>query len=114
VKDQRQATTFHLTLNRFAGYLLPPGTGLLIAHDEVLVVDARQAKGQFAIVNLRFPHQTGVTERSVSGDNGRASDHAIDDVMISQLANRKGDGFPVDFNRQDFVALFNETGVARC
>ena len=99
MKDLLQAAAFQLALNGFTGYLLPPGAGLFIAHDEVLVVDAGKAKSQFAIVNLRFPHQTGVTERSVSGDNRRASDHTIDDMMISQLANRKSDGFVVDFNR---------------
>ena len=53
-----------------AGDLLPPGPGLLFVHDEVLVVDAGETETKRAPADPRFPHQTGVAQRSIGDDDG--------------------------------------------
>jgi hypothetical protein len=57
-------------LDGLAGDLLPPGPRLLILHQEVLVVDARESEPQCLAVHDGLPHQPGVAERSISGDDG--------------------------------------------
>src|SRR5215213_10789888 len=76
------------TINRFATDLLPPAPSLLIAHDEVLIVNAREVEVQHAPIDCRFPHQTGVTERSISRDDGRAADRVLYDVVITHEPDR--------------------------
>ena len=112
MKDLIQATTFHRSQNCLTGNLLPPRASLVITHNEVLIINARKVKCQFLIVYLRLPHQTGVAERSVSGDDWQPSDNVIDNVMIRQLANRVCHGFAIHFYRQNFVAAFNKTCFA--
>jgi hypothetical protein len=51
-----------------AADLLPIAPGLLVAHEEVLVVDAGQMKRQPPAGYISRPHQTGVTERSIRRD----------------------------------------------
>jgi hypothetical protein len=51
VKDTFELPALQWTMNRFAADLLPPASRLLIAHDEVLVVDASEVKVQHAPVN---------------------------------------------------------------
>ena len=68
--------------DRFTSYLLPPRTSLFIFHDEILVVDAGEMKMQHASVNCCFPHQTGVTERSISGTDWVTAHRVSHDMMI--------------------------------
>ena len=50
-------------------YLLPIAPGLLIAHQEVLVINAREMKVKFASVHAAGPDQTRVAKRSISYDH---------------------------------------------
>src|ERR1017187_510520 len=59
--NQRQLAALERTRNGRARDLLPIGPSLLVAHEEVLVIDAGQMKRQPQAVNLSRPHQTGVT-----------------------------------------------------
>src|SRR5438552_19159824 len=68
--DQFQARAAQRAGDGGAGDLLPGSSGLLIAHDEILVVDAGEMKSQRSPRRLPLPHQTGVAERSISGDDG--------------------------------------------
>ena len=77
---------------------MPPRAGFVIAHDEVLIVDASQMKGQLFTVNFGFPHQTGVTERSVSRRDRLPSDNIVDNVVIGHLPHGVRDRFAVDFD----------------
>ena len=95
--------TFERTEDRFAGHLLPPGAGLFVTHDEVLIVDARQVKVKLPSVYCRFPHQTGVTERSISGDNRSAADHVLHEMMVSHEANWVSDSFSVACHSQHHI-----------
>src|SRR5205085_10127413 len=80
VVEHLQALPLQGPEDALAGNLLPPGARLLVAHDEVLVVDAREVKVQHAPVNGRLPHQTGVTERSIGGGYRDAPYRVRDDV----------------------------------
>ena len=66
----------------FSGDLLPPRAGLFIFHDEILVINAGEMKMQYASVNCCFPHQTGVTERSISGTDWGTAHRVSHDMMI--------------------------------
>jgi hypothetical protein len=68
MKNWTKPLALEWTLDRFAGDLLPPRASLLVAHDEVLIINSRQMKVKLSSVYRRLPHQTGVTERSISGD----------------------------------------------
>ena len=82
MKDTLELMALQWTMNRFATNLLPPAAGFFITHDEVLVVDACKVEVQHAPIDCRFPHQTGVTERSISGHDRRAADRVPHEVMI--------------------------------
>jgi hypothetical protein len=45
-------------------------------------------KVQYASVNSCLPHQTGVTERSISGHDRRAADSVSDEVVITHQPDR--------------------------
>src|SRR5438552_14776480 len=62
--DQFQARAAQRASDGGAGDLLPVGSSLLITHDEVLVIDAGEAKSQGPPRRLPLPHQTGVAQRS--------------------------------------------------
>src|SRR5207248_11338352 len=81
-KHRLQTLTLERAKDRFAGYLLPPRTSLFISHDEILIVDTGEMKVQYSTVNSCLPHQTGVTERSISCTNWRAPYDVGHDVMI--------------------------------
>jgi hypothetical protein len=72
-----------MDMNRFAADLLPPRPGFFITHDEVLVVDTCEVKVQYPPVNRCLPHQTGVTERSISGHDRRAADIVSNKMVIT-------------------------------
>src|SRR5262249_14980219 len=68
--DQIQGSPFERAIDGFAINLLPPRASFLVAHQEILVVDARQIKMQRSAVYGAGPHETRVTERSI-GDGDR-------------------------------------------
>ena len=67
---QAELRTFQWTCDRSPGDLLPEAARFLIAHQEVLIVDARQMEVQVASLNAAGPDQTRVAERSIGDDNG--------------------------------------------
>ena len=83
MENRAKALALQRSLDRFAGDLLPPRTCLLVAHDKVLIVNTCQMEVKLLSVYCRFPHQTGVTECSISGDDRSASNNVLDQVMIS-------------------------------
>ena len=86
-ENQRQLAALERTGNGGAADLLPIGPGLLIAHEEVLVIDAGQVKRQPQAIYLSPPHQTGVTERSIGRHDGDAVHHVIDHVVVRHAAD---------------------------
>jgi hypothetical protein len=62
---QLELLTFKRIGDRGTSHLLPIAPRLLIAHQEVLVVDARQVKVEFASVHAAGPDQTRMTECSI-------------------------------------------------
>ena len=89
--------------DRFTSYLLPPRTSLVIFHDEILVVDAGEMKMQHASVNCCFPHQTGVTERSIGCTKWGAADRVLHEMVISHQSYRISNGLVVDLDREHHV-----------
>ena len=81
MENRLEATTLQRAEDRFSRDLLPPGASLFITHDEVLIVDAREMKMEHSPVYSCFPHQTGVTERSISGHD-RSATHPVLDHMV--------------------------------
>ena len=96
MEDSFELATFQWTMKRLPADLLPPASRLFISHDEVLVVDACEMKVQHAPVDCRFPHQTGVTERSIRRHDRRAANRVLHDVVIAHQSNRIGHGFIPD------------------
>ena len=68
----------------------PYGLSFLIAHQEVLVIDACEMKVQFASVYAAGPDQTRMGERSISDHDGQAVEPVVHNVVISHLADRIG------------------------
>src|SRR6202034_4748593 len=89
-EDEFEEWTLQRAVDSLAGDLLPPGSGFLIAHQEVLVVNASKIKVQGSPVHRSRPHQTGVTERSISDDDRHATNHIIENVMVGHLADGIG------------------------
>lgn len=83
MKNLLELLTLQWTMYRFAADLLPPRSSFFIAHDEVLVVDTRKVKVQYPPVYSCLPHQTGVTERSISGHERRAADSVSHEMVIT-------------------------------
>src|SRR6185369_9057459 len=63
------------TLDSRSRDLLPPRTGFVIAHDEVLIIDASQMKMKLLSIHDGLPHDTGVAQRSVSRRDRRTSNN---------------------------------------
>src|SRR5690349_18437662 len=103
MKERMQLLTLKWTLNRFAGDLLPPRTSLFIAHDEVLVVDACEMKVQHLSVHCCLPHQTGVTERSISSDDRCAPNDVLHHVMIGHEPHGISNCFAIVLNSEHHV-----------
>src|SRR2546422_9821943 len=87
-RNPAQALAAQLAQDAFAGDLLPPASGLLVDHEEILVVDADQMEAKDAAVYRTVPHQTGVTERSIGGQQRRRAELVIEHVMGGEVAHR--------------------------
>src|SRR5215510_2092827 len=68
-------------------------------------------KMQQASVNCRFPHQTGVTKRSISSTERRAADGVLHDMVIGHQAHRIGNGFVLNLNREHHVCIPDKVGA---
>ena len=101
--NELQLPALERTGNGEAADLLPVGPRLLIAHDEVLVVDAGQVKRQPHPIDFSRPHQTGVTERSISGDDGGFTHDVVDDVVVRHAADRVRARFVINHHGDDFL-----------
>ena len=64
-----------------------------------------------AAIYCCFPHQTGVTERSISGNYGSAADGVLDQMVISHQANRISNGFSLVFNRHHQIGVIYKSGI---
>src|SRR5262249_34489233 len=93
------------SLNRFPGYLLPPRACLFIAHDEVLIVNSGQMKVEHPPIYCRFPHQTGVTERSIGSHKRSPADSILSEMMIRHQTHRISDGFAIIGHRQNHIGI---------
>jgi hypothetical protein len=91
MKNLLELVSFQRTLNGLAADLLPPRSRLFITHDEVLVVDTGKVKVQYPSIDCCLPHQTGVTERSISGHYRRAANRVSDKVVIAHEPDRISD-----------------------
>ena len=91
--------------------LLPPGSSLFIAHDEVLIIDACKVKVQHPSVYSCFPHQTGVTERSISGHQRCAAHRILDHVVIGHQAYRISHRLSMVLDRQHHVGIIHEGSI---
>src|SRR2546430_642672 len=111
MKHRTQLLRFQRAEDCFASHLLPPRARFIIAHDEVLVVDAGKMKVQHAPRNGCLPHQTGVTERSISRDNRCTSNHILDEMMISHQPNRISYSFAVTVDGEHHVGICDERRV---
>src|SRR2546425_3040662 len=105
MEDTLKVVAFQRAEDSFSRYLLPPGAGLFITHDEVLIVDAREMKVEHAPVYSCFPHQTGVTERSISGHDRSATHRVLDQMVICHQANWISNRFSLIFNSQQHVGV---------
>ena len=94
---------FEWAEDSFAGHLLPPRASLVITHDEVLIVNAGKMKVKYPPLNCRLPHQTGVTECSISGHDRSAANRVLNDVMIGHQANRISHSFSIVRHGQHHV-----------
>jgi hypothetical protein len=94
------------TGDREAVDLLPIGAGLLISHQEVLVVDPSKVEAKIDAIYSSFEHQTGVTERSISSYDGTAGEGVVDDVMVRDITHWIGSGGVLDEHGENqFVGI---------
>ena len=84
-------------------YLLPVTSSLLIAHQEILVVNAGQVEVKLLPIDAAGPDQTRVAERSIGDDNRQLVQPVIHHVVICHFANRIGSALPSESNRHDHV-----------
>ena len=112
MEDTLEAAAFQRAEDSFSRYLLPPGAGLFITHDEVLVVDTRKMKVKYSAVDCRFPHQTGVTERSIGGHDRSATHRVLDQMVISHQPNWIGNGLSLVFDSQQHVGITHKICIA--
>ena len=112
-ENQRQLPALERPRDGGAADLLPVSPRLLVAHDEVLVIDAGQMKRQPQAVYISPPHQTGVTERSIGRHDRDAAHHVIDDVMVRHAADRIRARLPADSHGNHLLGPI-QLDIARC
>ena len=104
LRHEGELASLQGTGNGHPRYLLPVAASLLIAHQEILVVDAGQVEVKLASVDAAGPDQTRVAERSIGDNNRQLVQPVIHYVVISHLANRIGSALPAQSNDDDHVA----------
>jgi hypothetical protein len=105
-----ESLSFKRAKNRLARDLLPPGACLLVAHDEILIVNSREMEMKYSPIDRRLPHQTGVTERSISSDHWRAPYSVLDQVVIGHQTNRVGNCLAFVLNGHDHIGVGHKSG----
>src|SRR4026208_1700376 len=70
-------------------------------------------EGELPPVYCRLPHQTGVTERSISSDYRSASHHVMHQVMVSHLTDRIGHRLTIALHGHHNVSVGYEFSLAR-
>src|SRR5688500_8000399 len=111
MKNRFQALTFQRALDRFSRHLLPPGTRLQITHYEILIVNAGELKVQLSSAYRRFPHQTGVTERSIGSNDRSTSDNVLNKMVVSHESHRISRSFAIDLNCQNNILRCHKCGL---
>src|SRR6476660_5667472 len=70
-------------------------------------------EGQLSPVYGRFPHQTGMAERSVGGDQGHASNRVLNNVVIGHLPDGISYCVPIYSQCHDHVLVTDEMFLSR-
>ena len=96
----------------FSRNLLPPGAGLFITHDKVLIVDTSEMEMEHSPVYSCFPHQTGVTERSISGNQRSASNGVLNHMVVSHQSNRVSNSLSLVIDCQHHIGISHEFSIA--
>jgi len=112
MENPLETPAFQWAKDRLSRYLLPPGAGLFITHDEVLIVDTREMKIEHASVYSCFPHQTGVTERSISRHDRSATHRVLDQMVVSHQANWISNALSLVLDRQQHIGITHKTCFA--
>ena len=108
-----ELTAFQWTMNGLPADLLPPRSSFLITHDEVLVVNTCQVKVQYPPIDRRLPHQTGVTERSISGHDRRGADSVRHQVMVGHDPDWICDRLVSNGHSQNSIVIFDKRRIIR-
>ena len=108
VVDEFQLAALEGAKDGGPGDLLPPTSAMVVGHDEVLVIDAAKLEPELSAVHDGPPHDAGVAQRSVSGDERDAADHVVDEMVIGQLALGVGDRLAVQGHGQDQIVVVEE------
>jgi hypothetical protein len=111
MKNALELVALQWTMNRFACHLLPPRSSFIVTHDEVLVVDAREPEVQRPSFYCRFPHQTGVTERSIGGHDRHTANRVHHDVVITHQPDRISYRLFTNFDCQHTIVVADEIRV---
>src|ERR1700704_3103020 len=88
-----------------SGNLLPPTAGLLVGHEKVLMVQAGQMEAQRVAIDFTVPHQTGVAERSIGGEQNSRTQLVVEHVVIGQVAYWIRSGLIADHDSDDHVCV---------
>lgn len=105
MENTLQAVAFQGAEDRLSRYLLPPRTSLFVTHDEVLIVDAGKMKMEYASVYSCLPHQTGVTERSIGGNQRSATHRVLDQMVVGHQPNWISYGLSLVFDCQQHIGI---------
>ena len=101
--DERKLLSFQRAVDGLAGALLPDAAGLLITHQRIAVVDARETEFKSLAVEHAAPDKPSVTESAVSGRNRLSAYYVVYDVMVPHGANGEGMSDTADLDGEDFV-----------
>src|SRR5258706_11245121 len=101
--DQLQLGTLQWPKDTLSAHLLPIASGLFIAHQEVLIVDACQMKGKHFVAGPSLPHQTGVTKRSIGAHQRNASKEVVHYMVVGHLGDGIRARLPIQTHSQNHV-----------
>ena len=69
------------------------------------MVQAGQMEAQHAAINHTVPHQTGVAERSIGGEQRGGAQLVVEHVMVCQIADRVRSGLVADYDADHHVCV---------
>ena len=102
--DQRQRFPGQRTRDRAPADLLPVGAGLLVAHQEVLIIDAGEVKVKLASIDAAGPDQTRMAKRSISDDHRQPMQPVVHNVVVTHFTNGIGAALSTQRDGDDHVA----------